>query len=262
MKINFYLKHPLMAMCDRRMKNLVKQEGLKGTGAYWFILEILGTMPNQCGQFEDLRPFCKQLKISFAYIKKIILEYQLFSMDEEGNFEPEELNPPHKTEQKATKNTQEFDNSDTKNDENRQKASRNSTNPESQEFHKALIHRDLTNSTSIIKENIKDITTTATTEEKEETAAVADDILLKLEIGVKAKPEIRLCIPIACSTTSETTQVTVRNDTGHQPKPRSSVLTSCVIGGAQLRHWGYALLRPWSMLCCVFKKIALLKLQK
>ena len=225
-----------MAMCDPRMKNLVKQEGLKGTGAYWFIIEILGTMPNQCGQFEDIRPFCKQLKISFAFIKKIILEYQLFSIDEDGYFEPEELNPPYKTEQKATKKTQDFDKSDTKNDENRQKVSRISTNPKQEKFHKTLIYDNLENSTSVIKENIKDIITTATTEEKEETAVAADDILLSSETDSGEKLQVLFCMPKAgggvCpfGTTPAMTHLTVPNDTSLQPKPRSSSPPKYVIG--------------------------------
>ena len=38
MKRNFYLQHPLMAMCDPRMEYLLEKEKLKGTGAYWLSL--------------------------------------------------------------------------------------------------------------------------------------------------------------------------------------------------------------------------------
>lgn len=41
MKRNFYLQHPLMAMHDPRMQYLLKMEKLKGTGAYWFVIEKL-----------------------------------------------------------------------------------------------------------------------------------------------------------------------------------------------------------------------------
>ena len=40
MKRNFYLQHPLMAMCDPRMEYLLEKEKLKGTGAYWFVIEL------------------------------------------------------------------------------------------------------------------------------------------------------------------------------------------------------------------------------
>ena len=75
MKRNFYLQHPLMAMHDPRMQNLLAKETLKGTGAYWFIIEKLELLPESRAQVEYLRPFCKVHKISFAYIKKIIFGY-------------------------------------------------------------------------------------------------------------------------------------------------------------------------------------------
>ena len=45
MKRNFYLQHPLMAMHDPRMQYLLKMEKLKGTGAYWFVIEKLAMLP-------------------------------------------------------------------------------------------------------------------------------------------------------------------------------------------------------------------------
>ena len=44
MKRNFYLQHPLMAMHDPRMQYLLKMEKLKGTGAYWFVIEKLAML--------------------------------------------------------------------------------------------------------------------------------------------------------------------------------------------------------------------------
>lgn len=100
MKRNFYLQHPLMAMHDPRMQNLLAKETLKGTGAYWFIIEKLELLPESRAQVEYLRSFCKVHKISFAYIKKIIFGYQLFDFEEDGYFMPAELNPIHeRTEQ-------------------------------------------------------------------------------------------------------------------------------------------------------------------
>ena len=76
MKRNFYLQHPLMAMHDPRMQYLLKMEKLKGTGAYWFVIEKLAMLPGSCVDMEFLRPYCKMHKISFAYVKKIILGYE------------------------------------------------------------------------------------------------------------------------------------------------------------------------------------------
>ena len=52
MKRNFYLQHPLMAMHDPRMQNLLAKETLKGTGAYWFIIEKLELLPESRAQVE------------------------------------------------------------------------------------------------------------------------------------------------------------------------------------------------------------------
>ena len=48
MKRNFYLQHPLMAMHDPRMQNLLAKETLKGTGAYWFIIEPETVNKKEC----------------------------------------------------------------------------------------------------------------------------------------------------------------------------------------------------------------------
>ena len=169
MKNNFYLQHPLMAVKDARMKVLIKKEKLRGFGAYWFIMEQLGMQPGQRATLEDIRPFCNQ-DIPFAYLKRIICEYQLFAFDEDGFFTPEELNPtPKKPAKKARKSAK----SQPKNDENQQKVSKISTNPLEENSDNSLNNGNLAKNKLIIKENIKDIITTATTEEKEETAAVA-----------------------------------------------------------------------------------------
>lgn len=70
MKRNFYLQHPLMAMHDPRMQNLLAKETLKGTGAYWFIIEKLELLPESRAQVEYLRSFCKVHKISLLISRK------------------------------------------------------------------------------------------------------------------------------------------------------------------------------------------------
>lgn len=234
MKNNFYLQHPLMAVKDARMKVLIKKEKLRGFGAYWFIMEQLGMQPGQRATLEDIRPFCNQ-DIPFAYLKRIICEYQLFAFDEDGFFTPEELNPiPKKPAKKARKSAK----SQPKNVENQQKVSKISTNPLEDNSGNSLNNGNLAKNKLIIKENIKDIITTATTEEKEETAVAADDILLGLESDDREKTQVPFCMPKAgggvCpfGTATSMTQLTVPNDTARQPKPRSLSPSKCVIGSA------------------------------
>ena len=189
MKRNFYLQHPLMAMHDPRMQYLLKMEKLKGTGAYWFVIEKLAMLPGSCVDMEFLRPYCKMHKISFAYVKKIILGYELFDFEEDGSFAPAELNPLHKSVQKreetvadktgkpedsvrktvpkTTGNVSESSVSWSKNDEKRQKTSREKAAKHTEKSDKTLNDSIISESVDTDnKENIKDILTTAA-EEKE-----------------------------------------------------------------------------------------------
>ena len=218
MKRNFYLKHPLMAMHDPRIQNLVSVETFKGVGAYWFIMEKLALLPEPCTTLEYLRPFCRGKNISFAYLKKIILNYQLFIIDEDGYFTPDELNPlrkrakndgervetgnenrykrlekaienkPKKAENHAkntkntpknSKKTSEIDQKCTK---NAQKTPKNHAEKRALNSHKSLKACGIEqNAHASNKENIRDIITTATTTKEEEKIAAADIALINVD---------------------------------------------------------------------------------
>ena len=178
-----------------RMQYLLKMEKLKGTGAYWFVIEKLAMLPGSCVDMEFLRPYCKMHKISFTYVKKIILGYELFDFEEDGSFAPAELNPLHKPVQKreetvadktgkpedsvrktvpkTTGNVSESSVSWSKNDEKRQKTSREKAEKRTGKSDKTLNDSIISESVDTDnKENIKDILTTAA-EEKERNAAAA-----------------------------------------------------------------------------------------
>ena len=190
MKRNFYLQHPLMAMCDPRMEYLLEKEKLKGTGAYWFVIEKLAMLPDSCGDMKYLRSFCKDYKISFAYLKKIIFGYGLFDFEEDGSFMPAELNPigqrvqvrkeidedkDEKQEETARRNTSKTFKSasetsvfESKNDGKQQKTSQEKKEKSSEKSVKTLNDSTIAeNYGATNKENIKDIITTASEKEKE-----------------------------------------------------------------------------------------------
>ncbi len=198
MKRNFYLQHPLMAMCDPRMEYLLEKEKLKGTGAYWFVIEKLAMLPDSCGDMKYLRPFCKLYKISFAYVKKIIFGYGLFDFEEDGSFMPAELNPigqrvqvrketdgnedekPEKTVREKTsktfKSASESSIFESKNDEKQQKTSKEKEEKSAENSAKVLDNSIVDeNANTTNKENIKDIITTAAEKEKEKNAAADVD---------------------------------------------------------------------------------------
>lgn len=101
MKQTFYLKHSLMSLYDPRMEKLIDAEGLKGLGAYWFIVELLAMRPHSRAQLRHLKPFCKRKKVTCSYLWKIISNYGLFVIEEDGFFSPAELNPDTKNEEKS-----------------------------------------------------------------------------------------------------------------------------------------------------------------
>ena len=173
MKRNFYLQHQLMAMHDPRMQNLFDEEGPRGIGTYWIIIEKLSLLPDAKAQLKYLRSSTNK-KLSITYIEKIIRNFQLFVLEEDGSFSPEELNPVKKKEKKTAKNDRANAVADAKNDENRQKTAEEKTENSNEKKTNTLnTSTDKETSREVFKENIKDITTSAT---KEKETAAADDV--------------------------------------------------------------------------------------
>ena len=173
MKRNFYLQHQLMAMHDPRMQNLFDEEGPRGIGTYWIIIEKLSLLPDAKAQLKYLRSSTSK-KLSITYIEKIIRNFQLFVLEEDGSFSPEELNPVKKKEKKTAKSDRANDVADAKNDENRQKTAEEKTeNSNEKQANTLNTSTDKETSREVFKENIKDITTSAI---KEKETAAADDV--------------------------------------------------------------------------------------
>ena len=188
MKRTFYLQHPLMAMYDPRMKHLMEQEGLKGLGAYWVIIEKLSLLPEPRAQQDFLRPYCDRKKIKLSYLLKIIYEYELFDIDEEDFFMPRELNPLRKKEKKVSEMSEKVPTFDAKKHEKSKKTARKNAENSREKNAKNVNDSELENkSASHLKENIKDnIKTTATTKNKK--TAAADNNALHLYPAGKKEP--------------------------------------------------------------------------
>lgn len=174
MKRNFYLQHSLMAMNDPRMKILIEEEGVKGFGAYWVIIEKLALLPEPRAQLEYLRPFCTGRRISLVYLKKIILKYNLFIIEEDDYFSALELNPIKKRAKKTEENGVKSADSEQKNERKWKKTSENSSEikPKKSDNHLSDSHIAKSDN-NLFKENIKDNITSAAKEK--ETSAAADD---------------------------------------------------------------------------------------
>ncbi|WP_317194546.1 DUF7833 domain-containing protein [Bacteroides cellulosilyticus] len=162
-----------MAMHDPRMQNLFDEEGPRGIGTYWIIIEKLSLLPDAKAQLKYLRSSTSK-KLSITYIEKIIRNFQLFVLEEDGSFSPEELNPVKKKEKKTAKSDRANDVADAKNDENRQKTAEEKTeNSNDKQANTLNTSTDKETSREVFKENIKDITTSAI---KEKETAAADDV--------------------------------------------------------------------------------------
>ena len=162
-----------MAMHDPRMQNLFDKEGPRGIGTYWIIIEKLSLLPDAKAQLKYLRSSTSK-KLSITYIEKIIRNFQLFVLEEDGSFSPEELNPVKKKEKKTAKSDRANAVADAKNDENRQKTAEEKTENSNEKQANALnTSTDKETSREVFKENIKDITTSAI---KEKETAAADDV--------------------------------------------------------------------------------------
>ncbi|WP_044268860.1 DUF7833 domain-containing protein [Bacteroides timonensis] len=173
MKRNFYLQHQLMAMHDPRMKKLFDEEGPRGIGTYWIIIEKLSMLPDARAQLKYLRSSTSK-RLTLAYMEKIIRNFQLFVLEEDGSFSPEELNPVKKKEKKTAKSDRANAVADAKNDENRQKTAEEKTENSNEKQANALnTSTDKETSREVFKENIKDITTSAI---KEKETAAAEDV--------------------------------------------------------------------------------------
>ena len=162
-----------MAMHDPRMQKLFDEEGPRGIGTYWIIIEKLSLLPDAKAQLKYLRSSTSK-KLSITYIEKIIRNFQLFVLEEDGSFSPEELNPGKKKEKKTAKSDRANDVADAKNDENRQKTAEEKTeNSNEKQANTLNTSTDKETSREVFKENIKDITTSAI---KEKETAAADDV--------------------------------------------------------------------------------------
>ena len=265
MKRNFYLQHPLMAMCDPRMEYLLEKEKLKGTGAYWFVIEKLAMLPDSCGDMKYLRPFCKDYKISFAYVKKIIFGYGLFDFEEDGSFTPAELNPigrqvqvrketdgdedekPEKTVREKTsktlKSASESSIFESKNDEKQQKTSKEKDGKNSENLAKVLYNSIVNeNANTTNKENIKDIITTATEKEKEKTADAADVGFSNTELHCPVAGlrwlDATLHRPQCCTLAGEMPHLDVSDTTLCTSSSVAVPLFRCDVGGVEVWHSG------------------------
>ena len=187
MNKHFYLKHEIMAFNDPRIQNMLRQEGGKAYGAYWYIMEKLSLLPDMEAELKYLKPFATR-NFTYPYMMKIVTNFGLFTVTD-SCFSPVQLNTkcvaePQKAEENTAENSgqngKKYPDNDVKsgkNDgfstKNRQTMDKNRDGNESGAICNSQNNSGLSNENLQQKENIRDIITTAA-KEKEISAAAID----------------------------------------------------------------------------------------
>ena len=187
MNKHFYLKHEIMAFNDPRIQNMLRQEGGKAYGAYWYIMEKLSLLPDMEAELKYLKPFATR-NFTYPYMMKIVTDFGLFTVTD-SCFSPVQLNTkcvaePQKAEENTAENSgqngKKYPDNDVKpgknagfSTKNRQTMNKKRDENESEINCNTPNISDLSNENLQQKENIRDIITTAA-KEKEISAAAID----------------------------------------------------------------------------------------
>ena len=188
MNKHFYLKHEIMAFNDPRVQNMLRQEGGKAYGAYWYIMEKLSLLPDMEAELKYLKPFATR-NFTYPYMMKIVTNFGLFTVTD-SCFSPVQLNTkcvaePQKAEENTAENSgqngKKYPDNDVKpgknagfSTKNRQTMDKNRDGNESGAICNSQNNSGLSENSIQHKENIRDIITTAAKEK--EISAVADKV--------------------------------------------------------------------------------------
>lgn len=186
MNKHFYLKHEIMAFNDPRIQNMLRQEGGKAYGAYWYIMEKLSLLPDMEAELKYLKPFATR-NFTYPYIMKIVTDFGLFTVTD-SCFSPVQLNTkcvvePQKAEENIAENSgqngKKYPDNDVKpgknagfSTKNRQTMDKNRDGNESEINCNTPNISGLSNENLQQKENIRDIITTAAKEKEISAVAV------------------------------------------------------------------------------------------
>ena len=186
MNKHFYLKHEIMAFNDPRIQNMLRQEGGKAYGAYWYIMEKLSLLPDMEAELKYLKPFATR-NFTYPYMMKIVTDFGLFTVTD-SCFSPVQLNTkcvvePQKAEENIAENSgqngKKYPDNDVKpgknavfSTKNRQTMAKNRDGNESEINCNTPNISGLSNENLQQKENIRDIITTAAKEKEISAVAV------------------------------------------------------------------------------------------
>lgn len=82
MKNDKFFKHDATAADDERILALIEQEGMKGYGTYWVLLEALRKQESLCLSYGVLRPLAARCRTKKEYLLHIVKDFGLFVVED------------------------------------------------------------------------------------------------------------------------------------------------------------------------------------
>lgn len=77
-----YFMHDATAGSNLKLMIMVQEEGMKGYGIYWMVLEFLRQQNGYRANLKILPTLAKKMQVTTKTLKRIILEYTLFEVDD------------------------------------------------------------------------------------------------------------------------------------------------------------------------------------
>lgn len=88
MRNDNFFKHDASASNDEKLMLLIEQEGMKGYGAYWILMEALRKQKDLCSSFSILRVLASRSRVRKEYLLHIIKDFDLFVVEENSFYSP------------------------------------------------------------------------------------------------------------------------------------------------------------------------------
>jgi hypothetical protein len=92
MKDAYYFSHDSNAKDDPKCMMLIEQLGLEGYGIFWVLVETLRDQPNYKYPLKLLPAIARRYNTTFEKVKTVVLNYELFSIENDDFFFSKSLN--------------------------------------------------------------------------------------------------------------------------------------------------------------------------
>lgn len=88
MKLNYYFKHDAPAFVNQKLTRLLLEEGAKGYGVYWILLEMLRMQSNFQLSVTMMRTVARHAHVRLNFVDHVVRDYGLFVCENNVFFSP------------------------------------------------------------------------------------------------------------------------------------------------------------------------------